>query len=441
MHIIDRLPTADEQPFVRHLVFQRDDSGEVTDDRLAQILAFCPNLQTVEFHGVPDVSDRTLVQLASTANNLEGIDLTGCRQVTDVGVIELASQCSDLLWMKLSGVVGLTDPSVSIIAKTFPHLIDLDLSDLPLLTALSLRDLWTFSRNLRKLRLARCPQLSDKAFPSPKRRSTSPDPPRDEDEDTEDRHGSWLDMLPGLFLSHTADNLRLLDVSHCVQLTDDAIEGIIDHAPRLQTLVLSGCVTLTDRAVEKMCRLGDNLDTLMLSHVSNITDNAVVKLARSCPKLRCVDLSYCRRLTDLAVTELASLSNLRRMNLIRVRKITDNAIYFIAEHNTTLERLYLSHCDNITLDAIHLLLRRMTTLRHLNATGVAAFKRMGVNRFCDRTPRGHYVVDMHDSFHAFSGANLTALRQFLDKEQRRRWDAEERCIPFAPREDDAMDLY
>jgi F-box and leucine-rich repeat protein GRR1 len=101
---------------------------------------------------------------------------------------------------------------------------------------------------------------------------------------------TWLEQLPPLILRHTADNLRVLDLTLC-KLTDDAIEGIVTHAPKIQTLMLTGCTSLTDRSLESICRLGDHLDVLMLARVSNITDKAVVKLARSCINLRCIDIA------------------------------------------------------------------------------------------------------------------------------------------------------
>ena len=104
------------------------------------------------------------------------------------------------------------------------------------------------------------------------------------------RPTTWLEQLPPLILRHTADNLRLLDLTLC-KITDDAIEGIVAHAPKIQTLMLTGCTLLTDRSMESICKLGDHLDVLMLARVSNITDKAVVKLARSCVNLRCIDIA------------------------------------------------------------------------------------------------------------------------------------------------------
>lgn len=115
-------------------------------------------------------------------------------------------------------------------------------------------------------------------------------PGQDDEKPLPHRPTTWLEQLPPLILRHTAENLRLLDVSFC-KITDEAIEGIVSHAPRIQTFILSGCSLLTDKALESISKLYDHLDVLMLAHVSNITDRAVVKLARSCTNLRCVDVA------------------------------------------------------------------------------------------------------------------------------------------------------
>lgn len=88
----------------------------------------------------------------------------------------------------------------------------------------------------------------------------------------------------------------------------------------------------------------------------------------------------------MSVFELAGLENLHRLVLVRVPKLTDNAIYHLGEHTRSLERLHLSYCDRITLKAIHHLLRHAPRLNHLTATGVPAARRMGLSRFSDRAP-------------------------------------------------------
>lgn len=144
--ITDRLPTEEEYRRVRHLILQRPCDPPITDDQLAEVVDACPHLETVVLSGVPDITDKTVVLLAENALNLQGINLTGCDQVTDVGVLQLTTKSLPLQTIELNGVTGITDPSVSAIAKTCSRLVVLELCDLPLLTPIAVRDVWSYSR-------------------------------------------------------------------------------------------------------------------------------------------------------------------------------------------------------------------------------------------------------------------------------------------------------
>ena len=148
--VIDRLPTEREYRRVRHLLLQKQPSGElnITDEQLTRVVAACPHLESAVFTGVPDTTDRTVVSLAENAINLQGLDLSGCIQVTDVGILEITNKSPPLHWVQLNRVVGLTDPSISAIAKTCSRLVELEVSGLPLLTPLAVRDIWSFSRSV-----------------------------------------------------------------------------------------------------------------------------------------------------------------------------------------------------------------------------------------------------------------------------------------------------
>lgn len=88
----------------------------------------------------------------------------------------------------------------------------------------------------------------------------------------------------------------------------------------------------------------------------------------------------------MSVFELAALKSLRRLSVVRVHRLTDIAIFSLAEHATRLERLHLSYCDHLSLDAIHLLLRRLDHLYYLTVTGLPSFRRKGIERFSEPPP-------------------------------------------------------
>lgn len=113
----------------------------------------------------------------------------------------------------------------------------------------------------------------------------------------------------------------------------------------------------------------------------------------------------------MSIFELAGLQSLRRLNLIRVHKLTDIGIFSLAEHATRLERLHLSYCDHISLDAIHLLLRKLRQLQQLTATGIPCLnRRLGVQRFSESAPKVKFHCIL-EQLHTDANFTLVGLRR------------------------------
>ena len=66
----------------------------------------------------------------------------------------------------------------------------------------------------------------------------------------------------------------------------------------------------------------------------------------------------------------------------QVSHLTDRAIYARVERYTTLERIHLSYCENISVPAVFWLLLRLPRLTHLSLTGVPAFRRPELQAMC-----------------------------------------------------------
>lgn len=260
----------------------------LSDGALARVLPCCPNLVALDLTGVVETSDRALVALASSTKRLQGINLSGCKKVTDQGILALAANCAMLRRVKLSGVEQITDEAVSALAKSCPLLLEIDLNHCKSVTDIAVRDLWLFSHNMREMRLSYCAELTDAAFPaSPKSENILTAGPNPFPSSTP----IPSDRLPPLRLTRQFEHLRMLDLTACAHITDEAVEGIIAVAPKIRNLVLSKCTQLTDAAVESICLLGKHLHYLHLGHAVGITDRSIHTLARSCTRLRYIDLA------------------------------------------------------------------------------------------------------------------------------------------------------
>ncbi|KAG1755522.1 hypothetical protein EDB19DRAFT_1661797 [Suillus lakei] len=363
--------------------------NSISEDALLRVLPCLPNLVAIDLTGVVETSDQIIIGLASAARRLQGINLAGCRQVTDAGVYALASSCPLLRRVKLSGVDQVTDGPVSALAKSCPLLLEIDLNNCKRITDIS------------------CVELTDAAFPAPvkpqvtPRNNPFPTVPLSQDEG-----------LPPLVIPRPLDHLRMLDLTGCALITDDAVDGIISHASKIRNLVLSKCIQLTDRTVENICVLGKHLHYLHLGHAANITDRSIKTLARCCTRLRYVDFANCVLLTDMSVFELSSLPKLRRIGLVRVSNLTDEAIYALAERHSTLERIHLSYCDQISVMAVHFLLQKLHKLTHLSLTGIPSFRKPELQQFC-RQPPQEFNMSQRMAFCVYSGSGVAKLRSFL----------------------------
>lgn len=215
-------------------------------------------------------------------------------------------------------------------------MLEIDLHNCRQVTDQSITELLACGRQLRELRVNHCILLTDHAF---------------------------LELPKNL----TFESLRILDLTGCVQLHDEAVEKIVDSSPRLRNLVLAKCREVTDRSVMAITKLGKNLHYIHLGHCGNITDEAVVQLVKLCNRIRYIDLACCHRLTDTSVKQLAQLPKLRRIGLVKCHNISDRSILALAKNTTPapttrptksivpslLERVHLSYCLHLTLGVRH----------------------------------------------------------------------------------------
>ncbi|KAF5322527.1 hypothetical protein D9619_000640 [Psilocybe cf. subviscida] len=374
----------------------------LTGAMLAKILPMFSNLVAIDLTGVDNCTSDAIIGLASVASRLQGINISGCKQVTDPGIVALSQQCPLLRRVKLSGLVLITDVAISALATGCPMLLEIDLNGCKLITDVSVRLIWTNLLHMREMRLGHCDKLTDLAFPSPVRVDNEVNP----------FANARPDDLPPLIINRSFDNLRMLDLTACALITDSAVEGLVSHAPKIRNLVLSKCVLLTDKAVEKICRLGRHLHYLHLGHASKISDASVRLLARSCTRIRYIDFANCVLLTDMSVFELSALPKLRRVGLVRVNQLTDEAIYALGERHATLERIHLSYCDQISVMAIHFLLLKLHKLTHLSLTGVPSFRQAELQQFCREAPKD-FNSTQRQAFCVFSGKGVSQLRAYL----------------------------
>ncbi|KAF9006572.1 hypothetical protein BDQ17DRAFT_1423437 [Cyathus striatus] len=383
----------------------------LTTHTLCQVLPSFSHVLALDLTGVEETTDDAIIGVARSATRLQGMNLFGCSKVTDNGIMALAQNCPLLRRVKLSGLELLTDESLAAIAKSCPLLLELDLNRCSLITDVSVREIWTHCTQLRELRLSHCPALTDAAFPAPALSHYYSSLPTSNSIPL--RVGRDLDDLPPLVLPHRLESLRMLDLTPVPASPMMLLTALYLMLPRSAILFFPNVIC---------CQIGRwriyvALVLISTTFISDMrTRSQIARCAYWLDPAHVFDMSIsqvnCHLLTDMAVFELSSLPKLRRIGLVRVTNLTDEAVYALAERHATLERIHLSYCDQITVMAVHFLLLKLHKLTHLSLSGVPAFRQPELQRFCREAPR-EFNDAQRASFCVYSGKGISQLRAYL----------------------------
>lgn len=374
----------------------------LTDSGLIALARDNSHLLALDMSCVDQITDASILAIAEHCKRLQGLNVSGCTRISDEGMAVLAQSCRYIKRLKLNDCRQLGDKAIQAFADNCPNLLEIDLMQCRQVGNAAITSVLSKALSLRELRLVFCELIDDGAFLS----------------------------LPETRFEH----LRILDLTSCSQLTDRAVEKIISVAPRVRNLVLSKCRNITDAAVYAIAELGKNLHYVHLGHCHHITDEAVKKLVAKCNRIRYIDLGCCTHLTDDSVTQLATLPKLKRIGLVKCSGITDESIFALAKANqrhrqrrdaqgnpisnsyysqSSLERVHLSYCTNLTLKGIIRLLNSCPRLTHLSLTGVQAFLREDLSAFCRDAPP-EFTEHQRQVFLVFSGDGVKNLRRYLN---------------------------
>ncbi|CAI4212849.1 unnamed protein product [Parascedosporium putredinis] len=355
------------------------------------------SLHALDITGLSQITEQTILAVARHCKRLQGLNISGCQRVSNESMIELAQSCRYIKRLKLNGCHQLRDDAIQAFADHCPNILEIDLHECLNITNEPITSLFLQGRALRELRLANCELISDSAFLS----------------------------LPS---NRTFENLRILDLTACARITDAAVQKIMEVAPKLRNVVLAKCRNITDASVYAISKLGKNLHYIHLGHCGQITDDAVKHLVQCCNRIRYIDLGCCTNLTDDSVTRLATLPKLKRIGLVKCSNITDESVIALArrQHSrsrngglgpdyyvSSLERVHLSYCLNLTLKSIIRLLNACPRLTHLSLTGVAAFLREEFQQYGREAPR-EFTEHQRQVFCVFSGNCVHKLRDYLN---------------------------
>ncbi|KAI8070184.1 hypothetical protein BDF21DRAFT_344757 [Thamnidium elegans] len=348
-------------------------------------------LLSIDLSDIKNISDQSILMIASTCKNLQGLNLSinpTAKEdpigITDKSIVTLAEGCRDLRRIRLSNWKKLSDESIKALTTYCPTLLEMDLVNCSI-TNTALIDIFTHCKELRELKVNQCQFLNDFGF------TKSP------------------------LATDPFDQLRILDLTNVVSITDSTVDCITLASPKIRNLILNKCVNITDKAVEHLSRLGRYLHYIHLGSCRHITDASIIQLASKCTRIRYIDLASCNNLGDDTVIALATLPKLKRIGLVKCTRITNRAIMSLTRNARTsisLERIHLSYCDQLTVQAISVLVIHCRRLTHLSLSFVPAFQNPEFQQFC-RPPPKEYNAEYQRAFCVFSGQNVHTLRTYF----------------------------
>eukprot|EP00455_Lapot_gusevi_P034599 TRINITY_DN3819_c0_g1_i9.p1 TRINITY_DN3819_c0_g1~~TRINITY_DN3819_c0_g1_i9.p1 ORF type:complete len:445 (-),score=38.76 TRINITY_DN3819_c0_g1_i9:462-1796(-) len=254
------------------------------------------------------VTDDMLASLLQRYGTMvEDLRLCGCRQLSASLLAMVSSICPQLVELHCCGLNKLvSDDVVSSLLATAP--------------------------SLKRLSLNGCTNVSVLSLPSPQ------------------------------------SSFSKISLRGCIRITS---HGLNFASPFLKELTLSGCKRITEDIGAVLANNCPQLEKLDLHGVR--VDNGVVELiSRGCPLLRDLDISSANpfggssALTDEILVSLARLSQLTRLNLQGVSKLTSQALIVFFSELSSLQHLNLGGCSNVCDETVSAICHFFPGLLSLN---------------------------------------------------------------------------
>ena len=321
----------------------------LTDNFIAQLLHYTPNLKSIDISYNQELTDNSLYTISKYCTSLITLCTIGVSLITNVGVISILNSC-----------VYLTSLSVDPHAMMYTPCLDGKYGCVLSSSTLALQSLSIFPNSN--------PQHYD---PS----STS-------------YHPSFLDelclcipKLATLFLSSSSvtnaavvtslfthcNVLVEVDLSVCRVVDDDVIIALAYSCPKLTSLDISSCPLVTDRSIEI---LAAQCLCLSILHMNNMSNNS---------------------LTSRSFTAISSINNrtspLLGLHTSNNGHISDLDIELLCSNNHKIQKLDLSKCILLTNTSLYSIAKHCRDIQHLNLEGIPGLSNRGIVALTTRLTR------------------------------------------------------
>ncbi|KAL3500856.1 hypothetical protein ACH5RR_039949 [Cinchona calisaya] len=306
------------------MVLQLEQCGQLTDDdvlrkTLARSPNSLPNLSVISLKGAYKLSNDGLNALVISAPALQSVNLSGCFLLTDVGINILAESLGSILRELCIDYCTKIDAMEILPAlNKFEHLEVLSVAGIETVCDQFVSDLLTAcGHNIKKLNFSNCLKLTDTSL---------------------------------VIIGGKCNGLLSLNISNLNKLTNLGLEHLADGCRCIETLILCRNSFSDDAVAAFLEASGRYLKELSLNSVAEVGSSTAFSLANFSRDLLSLDLSWCQKITDQALGMIVDYClSLKLLKLFGCTQITNvfldghsNAkVHVIMSSNSRLEILCL----------------------------------------------------------------------------------------------------
>ncbi|GJT44202.1 F-box protein isoform X1 [Tanacetum coccineum] len=237
------------------------------------------NLEHLNLNVCQKVSDNGIEAITAASPSLRKISIYWNVRVTDVGISHLVKNCKHIVDLNLSGCKGISDKGLQMVADNYRHLESLDITRCIKITDGGLQHVMVKCSGLKSLNLYALSSFTDEAY---KKISLL-------------AHLEFLDLCgaqnlsdEGLFCIAKCKNIRTLNLTWCVRVTDVGVIAIAEGCTSLEYLSLFGIVGVTDKCLEALSKSCSNtITTLDVNGCIGIKKRSREELLQLFPYVRC----------------------------------------------------------------------------------------------------------------------------------------------------------
>ncbi len=153
--------------------------------------------------------------------------------------------------------------------------------------------------------------------------------------------------------------LRKIDISGCLDVTNEAITEIATSCNELEVLALKECRWLSSDALEMLGKECKSLKTLNLNGCWNISNQSLCTVLRNNQSLKNIDIGSCYGIEGDTVGIIAkNCIGIEYLNIKGCWRVKNDAIFLMREYSKSLKELKVEGCTSVTEASLSMLRAR-----------------------------------------------------------------------------------